>query len=93
MNSHPKGASMGISDSNWSEIEKGARFVPNWSKHLHSVPEDFLFPPGQRPGKLTVLPGNSPVIDLNQAANHDPSLIAHQILEASREFGFFQVHN
>ncbi|XP_052169965.1 hyoscyamine 6-dioxygenase-like [Diospyros lotus] len=93
MNSQQKEASMGISVSNWSEIEKEARFVSDWSKHVQSLPEDYVFPPGQRPGKLTVLPGNSPVIDLNQAANYDPSLTAHQILEASREFGFFQVTN
>ncbi|XP_059660366.1 protein DOWNY MILDEW RESISTANCE 6-like isoform X2 [Cornus florida] len=69
------------------------KLVSNWYS-VQSLPETYVFPPDQRPGKLIVpLCKTIPVIDLGKAEDHDQSDIVQQILNASQEFGFFQVIN
>ncbi|KAK9993376.1 hypothetical protein SO802_023079 [Lithocarpus litseifolius] len=64
--------------------------VSSWCND-RSLPESYILPPEKRPGKLTVpLANNIPVIDLG---GHDQTDLIQQILEASQEFGFFQVIN
>ncbi|WCJ38366.1 2-oxoglutarate (2OG) and Fe(II)-dependent oxygenase superfamily protein [Euphorbia peplus] len=56
-----------------------------------SVPKDYVFPPGSRPGIFTFSASDStPVIDLQ---GHDRAATVLQILKASQDFGFFQVTN
>ena len=54
-----------------------------------SLQKSYIFPLEQRPGNFIVPPAdNIPEIDL---AGHDRTDIIRRILEASEEFGFFQV--
>ncbi|XP_059663747.1 hyoscyamine 6-dioxygenase-like [Cornus florida] len=70
------------------------KLVSNWYSTVQSLPESYVLPPDQRPGKLIVpLCKTIPVIDLGKAVGHDQSNIVQQILDASQEFGFFQVIN
>ncbi|KAJ8435675.1 hypothetical protein Cgig2_014256 [Carnegiea gigantea] len=57
------------------------------------VPESCIFPPDQRPGDLIVLKsGDSvPVIDMRKAETHGHAHLIHQIMQASQEYGCFQV--
>ncbi|KAM0972620.1 hypothetical protein ACFX13_016313 [Malus domestica] len=60
------------------------------------MPEGYIFPPDVRPGKLAVVPlcnNTIPVIDLGLDGGGAAQAcdIVGQILEASQEFGFFQV--
>ncbi|XP_051142506.1 hyoscyamine 6-dioxygenase-like [Andrographis paniculata] len=66
--------------------------MSDWATGTSSVPETYILPPGQRPGKL-VFPvlSNVPLIDLENVAGED-QIIPH-ILEASQEFGCFYVTN
>lgn len=58
------------------------------------MPEDYIFPPDIRPGKLIVpLCKTIPVIDLSMAEARDRNSIIKKVLNASQEFGFFQVIN
>ncbi|KAA8550762.1 hypothetical protein F0562_002446 [Nyssa sinensis] len=67
--------------------------VSSWF-NVQSLPENYVFPPDKRPGKLSVpLCKIIPVIDLGNAVDHDRSNTIQQILKASQEFGFFQVIN
>ena len=60
--------------------------VSSWYND-RSLPELYILPPEDRPGMLS--PGkNIPVVDLGA---HDQTDILQQILEASQEFGMFQV--
>lgn len=63
--------------------------VSSWCKD-RAVPETYIFPPEQRPGKLIDVPvgNNIPVVDLGV---HDQTQIIQQIFEACQDFGFFQV--
>ncbi|KAL7200878.1 hypothetical protein ACSBR1_032742 [Camellia fascicularis] len=55
------------------------------------MPEDYIFPPDIRPGKLIVpLCKTIPVIDLSMAEARDRNSIIKKVLNASQEFGFFQ---
>lgn len=60
---------------------------------VQSVPEDYVFPPDKRPGEAIIpICKTIPVIDLESAGPDDSnSTIIQQILDASQEFGFFQV--
>nr|POE62470.1 protein downy mildew resistance 6 [Quercus suber] len=62
--------------------------VSSWYND-RSLPESFILPPEDRPGILS-LGKNIPVVDLGA---HDQPDILQQILEASQEFGMFQVIN
>ncbi|XP_062102416.1 hyoscyamine 6-dioxygenase-like [Humulus lupulus] len=54
------------------------------------VPEAYIMPPGTRPGNTKVpICENIPVIDLKA----DPTKLSHQIIDACKEFGFFQLIN
>lgn len=59
------------------------------------MPESYIFPPDQRPGDLIVpKSGDSvPVIDMRKAATRDHAHLIHQIMQASQEYGCFQVIN
>ncbi|XP_061994348.1 flavanone 3-dioxygenase 2-like [Rosa rugosa] len=73
------------------------KLVSSWYNNVQPLPETYIFPPNARPGKLSTLPSsdNIPVINLGGggAEGHDRTRIVEQILEASQEFGFFQVIN
>lgn len=66
--------------------------MSNWSD-VQSMPENYVFPPDKRPGKL-IFPDckDIPTIDLEKAEGLDRAEIIQQIMKASQEFGFFQVH-
>ncbi|XP_022143610.1 hyoscyamine 6-dioxygenase-like [Momordica charantia] len=65
-------------------------FVSNWVG-VESVPESYVYPPEKRPGNVAVPVENAiPVVDLT---DHDRAFLVHKILDASQEFGFFQVIN
>ncbi|KAK9945095.1 hypothetical protein M0R45_010626 [Rubus argutus] len=72
------------------------KLVSNWYGIVQPLPENYIFPPDARPGKLSTAPSipncNIPVIDLG-SQGHDRDQIIQKILEASQEFGFFQVIN
>ena len=60
--------------------------VSSWCND-RSLPESYILPPEDRPGMLPQ-GKNIPVVDLGA---HDQTDILQQILEASQEFGMFQV--
>ena len=66
-----------------------AKLVSSWSKNIKSLPENYVFPPDQRPKELVAPPYNPPIVDLIKSADE----ARQQILEAGRDFGFFQVHS
>ncbi|KAK9945093.1 hypothetical protein M0R45_010624 [Rubus argutus] len=72
------------------------KLVSSWYNVVQPLPETYIFPLDARPGKLSTAPSISnysiPVIDLG-SQGHDRDQIIQQILEASQEFGFFQVIN
>ncbi|CAB4291509.1 unnamed protein product [Prunus armeniaca] len=71
------------------------KLVSSWY-NVQPLPDNYIFPPDARPGKLDVpLCNNIPVIDMGGAGAeaHDRTSIIQQILNASEEFGFFQVIN
>ncbi|XP_047335154.1 2'-deoxymugineic-acid 2'-dioxygenase-like [Impatiens glandulifera] len=75
-----------------------AKLISSWAGgHNQDLPEHYILPPHERPGDLiNVLPCDSiPVIDLGKVLSDggDRTNIIQQILNASREFGFFQVIN
>jgi hypothetical protein len=60
--------------------------------HLPFVPESFILPPESRPGQTKFPPCDSiPVIDLGGQLGFDRAQLVKQIIQASQEFGFFQV--
>ncbi|RDY01184.1 Protein DOWNY MILDEW RESISTANCE 6, partial [Mucuna pruriens] len=61
--------------------------------NVGSVPEDYVFPPELRPGNLEIPFSDIPVIDLDEAQNGDRTITIQKIIQASQEFGFFQVIN
>ncbi|KAL8528065.1 hypothetical protein ACS0TY_005764 [Phlomoides rotata] len=65
--------------------------MSNWSNVVKSLPEKYIFPPHKRPGKHEFpLMNNIPVIYLS---GENRARIVQQILDASQNFGFFQVIN
>lgn len=67
------------------------KLVSSWSSNQH-LPEDYVFPVEQRPGKESTIPVCKaiPVIDLGKAS-HGREDIIQQIIDGSQKFGFFQV--
>lgn len=55
-----------------------------------SLPEDYIFPPEDLNVPFST---NIPVIDLSEAQNGDRTNTIQKIINASEEFGFFQVHS
>ncbi|PSS09435.1 Hyoscyamine 6-dioxygenase [Actinidia chinensis var. chinensis] len=66
-----------------------AKLVSSWSKDIKSLPENYVFPPDQRPKELVAPLYNPPIVDLTKSADE----ARQKILEAGRDFGFFQVMN
>ncbi|XP_074285102.1 flavanone 3-dioxygenase 2-like [Silene latifolia] len=69
-------------------------FVSSWCDG-ETVPENYVFPPGLRPGD-NLYPKSDivvPIIDLGKLHGSDRSSIVTQIMEACKEFGVFQVIN
>ena len=69
------------------------KLVSSWY-NVQPLPDNYILPPDARPGKLDVpLCTNIPVIDMGgaEAEAHDRASIIQQMLNASEEFGFFQV--
>lgn len=66
------------------------KLVSSWCSDK-TLPESYIFPPDTRPGNLADAPVSAsvPTIDLS---GDRPDTI-HKIIEASRDFGFFQVTN
>lgn len=63
--------------------------VSSWC-NVGAIPETYVFPPEKRPGKLIfTLDKSIPVLDLG---SEDRNQTIQQIMKASEEFGFFQVH-
>lgn len=62
-----------------------------WYKD-QSLPKNYIFPLETRPGK-TIIPASTtiPAIDLSKASEQNLSDTVQQILEAEKEFGFFQI--
>ncbi|KAK2989503.1 hypothetical protein RJ640_019602 [Escallonia rubra] len=67
--------------------------VSSWS-NVHSLPEDYVFPTDKRPGEV-IAPAckTIPVINLQDAIGNNRNDMIQQILNASQEYGFFQVIN
>ncbi|CAI9297317.1 unnamed protein product [Lactuca saligna] len=66
------------------------KLLSNWSSNIKSLPESYIFPAESRPGDAIVPFFNTiPVIDLHTGRHH----AVQQVLEACRDFGFFQVIN
>lgn len=65
--------------------------LSNWY-NIQSVPNNYVLPPDERPGDVIVPPCKTiPVIDLGKAVGDTQAETIRQILQASHEFGFFQV--
>ncbi|KAI8574424.1 hypothetical protein RHMOL_Rhmol01G0352500 [Rhododendron molle] len=69
--------------------------VSSWSRTVHSVPEDYVFPENKRPGSDIAAPvcKDIPVIDLSQLDGLDRVEKIQQIMKANRDLGIFQVIN
>ncbi|KAL4585767.1 hypothetical protein LXL04_010393 [Taraxacum kok-saghyz] len=68
--------------------------VSTWSRTAQVLPENYVFPAGERPGSVGVpLCQNIPVIDLSPNQEKSQSQTVEEILAACQEFGFFQVVN
>ncbi|GAB2254418.1 hypothetical protein Droror1_Dr00022227 [Drosera rotundifolia] len=66
------------------------KLVSSWFSHK-IVPENYVFPANKRPGEHLVAACKAiPTIDLNDVDKND---VIHQIMNACRDFGFFQVIN
>ncbi|KAI7982196.1 Hyoscyamine 6-dioxygenase [Camellia lanceoleosa] len=75
------------------QLQTMEKLVSSWFS-IQTMPEDYIFPPDIRPGKLIVpLCKTIPVIDLSMAEARDRNSIIKKVLNASQEFGFFQVIN
>ncbi|OMP09752.1 Oxoglutarate/iron-dependent dioxygenase [Corchorus olitorius] len=71
------------------------KLVSSWYNDKQKpLPESYIFPPQTRPGNHIIPKSNTiPVIDLSKTLGHARTDIIHQILQASQDFGFFQVVN
>ena len=66
--------------------------VSTWSKTAQILPENYIFPVGERSGSVKVpFFRNIPFIDL--AASQSPRQMIQEILAACQEYGFFQVRS
>lgn len=66
--------------------------MSNWSK-VESVPQSYIFPPGERPEELIAPFCDSiPIIDLQFLSSNRADII-NQIMKASKEYGFFHLIN
>ncbi|XP_021734080.1 hyoscyamine 6-dioxygenase-like [Chenopodium quinoa] len=68
------------------------KFVSTWSDGK-TLPENYVFSTEMRPGEHVPVSKNIPVIDLGKAVGLDRKETIQKIIEASQEFGFFQVIN
>ncbi|KAJ8438139.1 LOW QUALITY PROTEIN: hypothetical protein Cgig2_033018 [Carnegiea gigantea] len=77
-----------------AHAEDTEKFISLWLDGK-IVPESCIFPPDQRRGDLIVpKSGDSvPVIGMRKAKTYDPAHLIHQIMQASQEYGCFQVIN
>lgn len=61
---------------------------------LQFVPESYILPPDSRPGRIEFpLCETIPVVDLRAELGFDRAQLAKQIIQASQEFGSFQLIN
>ncbi|KAJ9547995.1 hypothetical protein OSB04_020538 [Centaurea solstitialis] len=68
------------------------KLVSSWCNSVKSVPQDYVFPEYTRPGDQTVpILTNCPIIDMEKAASGDRNDIIRQVLQASKDLGFFQI--
>uniref|UniRef100_A0A7N0UZ33 Fe2OG dioxygenase domain-containing protein n=1 Tax=Kalanchoe fedtschenkoi TaxID=63787 RepID=A0A7N0UZ33_KALFE len=69
--------------------------VSSWYIGEPTMPEKYAWPPGVRPGNQRDAPVSKalPIIDLSKADGPGREDVIHQIIQASQEFGFFQVIN
>ncbi|XP_023733506.1 protein DOWNY MILDEW RESISTANCE 6 [Lactuca sativa] len=66
--------------------------VSTWSRTAQILPENYVFPIGERPGSVEVpICQNIPLIDLAEGQSQSQTI--DTILAACEEFGFFQVIN
>ncbi|KAK3026177.1 hypothetical protein RJ639_040564 [Escallonia herrerae] len=69
------------------------KLVSSWS-NVQSLPEDYVFPRDKRPGEVIApLCKTIPVINLQDAIANNRNDMVQQIVNASQEYGFFQVIN
>ncbi|XP_074287570.1 hyoscyamine 6-dioxygenase-like [Silene latifolia] len=69
------------------------KLVSTWADGK-TLPDNYVFPPGKRPGDHVVPTSQSiPVIDFSKSKHQDRNYIVQQIVQASQHFGFFQVIN
>lgn len=74
-------------------IETMEKLASSWYD-VQSVPESYIFPPERRPGNhIFPLCKTIPIIDFAKIEGTDRNNTRQQILEASQNFGFFQVIN
>ncbi|XP_024968709.1 hyoscyamine 6-dioxygenase-like [Cynara cardunculus var. scolymus] len=70
------------------------KLVSSWYNTVKSVPQDYVFPEDTRPGdKIVPILENCPIIDLEEKVPGDRNDIIQQVLQASQEYGLFQVIN
>lgn len=63
----------------------------NWSD-VQALPESYIFPPERRPGNHKITTSKDiPIIDIEKINGPERAHIVQQILEASQDFGLFQV--
>ncbi|KAI3773011.1 hypothetical protein L6452_04208 [Arctium lappa] len=70
------------------------KMVSSWCNTVKSVPQDYVFPEDTRPGdQIVPILKNCPMIDLEKTVSGDRNDVIRQVLQASQDFGFFQVIN
>ncbi|XP_016728845.2 hyoscyamine 6-dioxygenase isoform X1 [Gossypium hirsutum] len=81
-----------IKDLKNLKIQEMEKLVSSWFNNK-TLPQSYIFPPETRPGNHVIPRCNTiPVVDLSKALAHERTAVVQQILEASQEFGFFQVN-
>nr|KJB25996.1 hypothetical protein B456_004G220500 [Gossypium raimondii] len=81
-----------IKDLKNLNIQEMEKLVSSWFNNK-TLPQSYIFPPETRPGNHVIPRCNTiPVVDLSKALAHERTAVVQQILEASQEFGFFQVN-
>ncbi|KAG4188821.1 hypothetical protein ERO13_A08G189532v2 [Gossypium hirsutum] len=82
-----------IKDLKNLNIQEMEKLVSSWFNNK-TLPQSYIFPPETRPGNHVIPRCNTiPVVDLSKALAYERTAVVQQILEASHEFGFFQVIN
>ncbi|KAI3514588.1 hypothetical protein L1887_13131 [Cichorium endivia] len=70
------------------------KLLSNWSSAVKSLPENYVIPVDSRPGDVKVpFCKYIPVVDLKTALSRGRHHAVQQVLEASLDFGFFQLIN